>query len=161
MQARRERGQKARVALLGLLPFFLQWSLIALYLKLNPIILHQHLVPFVFLVGIMNAYGVGQMIVAHLTKSRFPFFSILNAPIALGVVDSLGPVLKHYLGIGWPSVLGPDIYQISYMFLCLGLAIGVYGSFVVDVIVTICDYLDIWCLTIKHPKVEAKSAKSQ
>jgi len=36
----------------------------------------------------------------------------------------------------------------------LGIAIGVYGSFVVDVIVTICDYLDIWCLTIKHPYVE-------
>lgn len=24
------------------------------------------------------------------------------------------------------------------------------------VIVTICDYLDIWCLTIKHPYVEEK-----
>lgn len=23
-----------------------------------------------------------------------------------------------------------------------------------DVITTICDYLDIWCLTIKHPFVE-------
>jgi ethanolaminephosphotransferase len=38
----------------------------------------------------------------------------------------------------------------------LGMAIGVYGSFVVDVIVTICDYLDIWCLTIKHPYVEGQ-----
>jgi ethanolaminephosphotransferase len=28
----------------------------------------------------------------------------------------------------------------------------------VDVIVTICDYLDIWCLTIKHPYVEKEEA---
>ena len=57
----------------------------------------------------------------------------------------------------------------------LGMAIGVYGSFVVslsnprvqllltgnqvDVIVTICDYLDIWCLTIKHPWNEEEEAK--
>lgn len=48
------------------------------------------------------------------------------------------------------------------MFTCLGLAVGVYGSFVVDVIVTICDYLDIWCLTIKHPwtpETEEKDGK--
>jgi ethanolaminephosphotransferase len=29
----------------------------------------------------------------------------------------------------------------------------------VDVIVTICDYLDIWCLTIKHPWNETEEAK--
>jgi ethanolaminephosphotransferase len=32
----------------------------------------------------------------------------------------------------------------------------------VDVIVTICDYLDIWCLTIKHPwKGEEEAKKAQ
>ena len=35
---------------------------------------------------------------------------------------------------------------------------GVYGSFVVDVILAICDYLDIWCLTIKHPGVDPKES---
>jgi len=50
-------------------------------------------------------------------------------------------------------MLGHDTYQVGFMFACLGLAIGVYGSFVVDVIVSICDYLDIWCLTIKYPYV--------
>ena len=48
------------------------------------------------------------------------------------------------------------MYQVSFVFLMLGLALGVYGSFVHDVITTICDYLDIWCLTIKHPYVEGK-----
>jgi len=156
MKARRARGQRARVALLGLLPFFATWTLIAAYLYLQPEIRHNHLVPFVFFAGIINAYSVGQMIVAHLTKSRFPFGNVLLAPLLYGVVDSLGPVLQRNFGtaLGWPSALGDDVYQVAFVFCCLGLAIGVYGSFVVDVIFAICDYLDIWCLTIKHPWVE-------
>jgi ethanolaminephosphotransferase len=152
-KARRERGQRARKALLGLLSFFAVWILVPIYLALNPLILSQHLIPFVFFVGIINAYSVGQIIVAHLTKSRFPYYNVLILPLLFGVLDSIGPVLQRRVGFGWPSALGHDVYQVSYMFLCLGLAIGVYGSFVVDVIYTICDYLDIWCLTIKHPYV--------
>ena len=114
--------------LLGLVPSFVTWTLVASYLFLQPIILHQHLVPFVFFVGLVNAYSVGQIIIAHLTKSpTFPYWNILAAPLALAVVDSLG--LR--LGL-WPSVLGDGTYQIGFMFACLGLAIGVYGSFVVS-----------------------------
>ena len=47
------------------------------------------------------------------------------------------------------------------MFLCLGLTVGVYGSFVVDVITSITDYLDIYCLTIKHPYVEPRDGDAQ
>lgn len=30
-----------------------------------------------------------------------------------------------------------------------------------DIITTICDYLDIWCLTIKHPYNENKEKKKK
>jgi ethanolaminephosphotransferase len=143
--------------MLGLLPFFGCWTLIPIYLSLNPRVLHEHLIPFVFFVGIVNAYGVGQMIVAHLTKSPFPYYNVLVLPLAFGVLDSIGPVLQRTIGFGWPSALGHDVYQVSYMFMCLGLAVGIYGSFVIDVVYTICDYLDIWCLRIKHPFVEEKN----
>lgn len=151
MDARRERGQNPSKALLGLIPLLVTWILIAAYLSLNPVILHHHLIPFILFAGIVNAYSVGQMIVAHLVKDRFPYQNVLIAPLACAVVDSLGPKL----GL-WPSALGDDIYQVAFVFLCLGLAVGVYGSFVHDVITTICDYLDIWCLTIKHPHVEGQ-----
>lgn len=160
LEARRSRGQEPYKALRGLLPFTATWLVIPAYLSLNPTILHQHLVPFVVLAGIINAYSVGQMIVAHLVKDRFPYQNVLVLPLAWAVIDSLGP----QLGL-WPSALGDDIYQVAFVFLSLGLAVGVYGSFVHDVITTICDYLDIWCLTIKHPyvegeeKEEAKKAK--
>jgi len=151
MHARRARGQRTRVALLGLLPFVATWTLIAIYLSLQPVILNHHLVPFMFFAGLINAYSVGQMIVAHLTKSRYPYGNILMLPMLYGCIDSLGPVLLEKFGVGWPSALGYDTYQVAFVFCCLGLAVGVYGSFVFDVITTICDYLDIWCLTIKHP----------
>jgi ethanolaminephosphotransferase len=153
MAARRARKEPPIPALYGLAPFFLTWTVMPLYLYLQPVILRQHLVPFVFYVGIVNAYSVGQMIVTHLTKSPFPMTNVLVLPLIVGVIDSLGPVLTEHVGVGWPSALGDAQYQVAYMFSCLGLAVGVYGSFVVDVIVTICDYLDIWCLTIKHPYV--------
>jgi ethanolaminephosphotransferase len=156
IRARRARGDRSRGALLGLVPFFGTWILIVAYLYLQPLILTQHLVPFIMFAGIVNAYSVGQMITAHLVKLDFPYWNILILPLTWGVIDSLGPILKAHVGwaSGWPSALGDDVYQVAFMFSMLGMAIGIYGSFVVDVIVTICDYLDIWCLTIKHPYVD-------
>ncbi len=87
--------------------------------------------PFVFFAGLVNAYSVGQMITAHLVKLDFPYYNILVLPIAYGVFDSLGPFLQDHIGVGWPSALGGDVYQVAYLFSMLGIAIGVYGSFVV------------------------------
>ena len=174
MQVRKEQNQNTLTPLAGLLPFFTTWVFIPIYLYQQPIILYSHLIPFVFYIGLINAYSVGQIIIAHLTKSpQFPRYNLLTLPLALASFDSLGPLL----GL-WPSVLGNGTYQIAFVSSCLGLSVGVYGSFVVikssigampfadsvqyDIITTICDYLDIWCLTIKHPyneKDELKKAK--
>jgi ethanolaminephosphotransferase len=151
LRARRERNENPAQALLGLFPFAFGWVVIPTYLYLQPVILHEHLVPFVFFVGLVSAYSVGQMITAHLTKSAFPYQNILILPLIFAIIDSAGPLLQQHLGIGWPSALGDGGYQVAFMFSSLGLAVGVYGTFVVDVIISICDYLDIWCLTIKHP----------
>lgn len=148
MEARRARKEDPYESLLGLGPILLTWTLIPAYLALNPVILEHHLIPFIIVAGLINAYSVGQMIVAHLVKDKFPYKNILLIPLGWAVLDSLGPTL----GL-WSTALGDDVYQVAFVFLMLGLAFGVYGSFVHDVITTICDYLDIWCLTIKHPYV--------
>ncbi len=106
--------------------------MIPAYLYLNPDILHNHLVPFVFSAGLVNAYSVGQIITAHLVQLDFPYGNVLVLPIVYGVFDSLGPFLQTHIGVGWPSALGGDVYQVAYMFCMLGMAIGVYGSFVVS-----------------------------
>lgn len=132
VKVRHERGDKSRGALLGLVPFFVTWTLIPAYLLLNPEILYNHLVPFVCFCGLVNAYSVGQMITAHLVILDFPYFNVLVLPLAYGVFDSLGPFLQRHTGVGWPSALGDGTYQVAYVFLMLGAAIGIYGSFVVS-----------------------------
>lgn len=162
IRARRSKNLSVGSALLGLVPFFTTWACIAVWLGLRPDILTQHLIPFLFFVGIAFAYQVGLIITAHLTKSPFPFFNVLFFPIGFGMLDAAGPWLLNFCSFyglgkwGWKSVLGDGEYEIAYVFACLGLAIGVHGSFIVDVIANICEYLDIWCLTIKHKKVGTK-----
>lgn len=128
VEVRKENRQNPLAPLKGLLPFFATWTLVPIYLYQQPIILNHHLIPFTFYLGLINAYSVGQIIIAHLTKSpTFPQYNVLTIPLALAVLDSAAPAL----GL-WPSVLGDGTYQIAFVFSCLGLAIGVYGSFVVS-----------------------------
>jgi ethanolaminephosphotransferase len=150
VKVRHERGEKSRIALLGLIPFFVTWTLIPAYLYLQPVILNEHLVPFVFFAGLINAYSVGQIITAHLVKLPFPYYNVLILPLAYGVFDSLGPLLQEHIGIGWPSALGDDVYQVGYMFCMLGIAIGVYGSFVVC-FTSIRVVFDACCSTLTFP----------
>ncbi|KAH1525092.1 hypothetical protein KXW35_005746 [Aspergillus fumigatus] len=153
MKVQAERGKDTLKPLQGLIPLVTMWTLVPVYLYLQPTILEHYTIPFMLLVGLINAYAVGNMIVAHLIKADFPFSRIFIGivPLALGVLDGAAPLL----GL-WQSVLGSESGQVAYLFGCLGLAIGVYGSFVHDVITTICDYIDIWCLSIKHPHVEER-----
>ncbi|KAI9370728.1 CDP-alcohol phosphatidyltransferase-domain-containing protein [Aspergillus egyptiacus] len=146
VQVRKERGQDALKPIYGLLPLVATWALVPGYLYFNPTILENYLVPFALYVGLVNAYAVGRMICAHLVHQDFPYCNILLAPLALAVVDSAG---AHF-GL-WPETLVETVGHPAFVFLSLGLGLGVYGSFVHDIITTICDYIDIWCLTIKHP----------
>ena len=127
MSHQRKAGKDPLAALKGLAPSLLTWLHVAIYLYLQPVILNYHLVPFVFFVGLVNAYSVGQIIIAHLTKTEFPDHNILVSCLGFAIIDSLG--LR--LGL-WASVLGDGMYQVSFMFACLGLSVGVYGSFVVS-----------------------------
>lgn len=163
VRVRRSKNLAVIPAFAGLLPFISLCVMVPSWLALRPVILREHLIPFIFFLGATFAYQVGLMITAHLTKSPFPHFNILLLPIAAGLIDAAGPFVKQKTDgvIGWPSALGDSVYEVAYVFACLGLGIGVYGSFVVDVIRTICDYMDIWCLTIKHKYVTSEDYAKQ
>lgn len=127
MHVRRQRGQDPFAPLFGLLPMVAIWTVVPAYLYLHPAILENHLVPFALYVGLVNAYAVGRMIVGHLVQSCFPYHNVLLYPLVLGVIDSAGP----RLGL-WPApFLGDGMGQIAFMYGCFGLAVGIYGSFVV------------------------------
>lgn len=135
IQVRRERGKDPIGPLFGILPLALTWVLVPAYLYLNPTILENYLVPFALYVGLVNAYAVGRIICAHLVHQDFPYFNILLGPLALAVVDSAGALF----GV-WSSTLIGTIGQPAFVFLCLGLGLGVYGSFVVSPAPTVSIY---------------------
>lgn len=129
MQVRKQRGQDPITPLYGLLPLVAAWTLVPAYLYLQPVILENHLVPFILYISLINAYSVGRMITAHLVKGNFPYHNVLLVPLAFGVVDSVAPLV----GL-WSSLLSNESAHVAFVYVCLGLAVGVYGSFIVSCI---------------------------
>lgn len=143
IQARRKKNEPLAPALAGLLPFFLSSGITFTFAYLNPSIVYKSCIPFMFYVGTSLAYSVGLIITAHVTHAEFPYFT----PYFL-LFPMIGAILLNHK-------VGPQ-EAVIVVWMSLGLAIGVYGSFIVDVIGDITEHLDIWCLTIKHPKVDEK-----
>lgn len=128
MNVRRQRGEDPFVPLYGLLPMVAIWTVVPAYLYLQPYILENYTIAFGLYVGLINAFAVGRIIVGHLVKSGFPYHNILLYPLVLAVIDSAGPVF----GLWSTPVLGYRDGQAAFVFGSLGLAVGVYGNFVVS-----------------------------
>jgi hypothetical protein len=43
-------------------------------------------------------------------------------------------------------------YVLGSVLMAFGISLGVYGAFVMDCVYTMCDYLDINCLTVKKKR---------
>ncbi|KAF0273143.1 hypothetical protein FOG51_02019 [Hanseniaspora uvarum] len=94
--------------------------------------------------GLVFAFMVGRIIVAHLTIQDFP---LINLP-------TLVPLLSYVIFLISKYVFNNDSdSMVTYISLLqLGISIGIHGSFLNEIIYEFTNYLDIWVLTIKHPK---------
>lgn len=45
-------------------------------------------------------------------------------------------------------------YVLGSVLMAFGLSLGIYGGFVLDCVYTMCDYLDINCLTVKKKAID-------
>lgn len=134
---------KVRSADFQLLPFFVYFSLIfVLTFSQSKFIA----LPFIFQVGLSMAFTVGRIIIAHLTKQSYP---VINPPLFIPLFQ-----LSAYLILS--KVLGHDVDVVvnSLNWLSFGLAIGIHAMFITEVIYEFTTYLDIYALSIKHPKKE-------
>ncbi|CCH40959.1 Choline/ethanolaminephosphotransferase 1 [Wickerhamomyces ciferrii] len=130
-------------ALKGLSPFFGYYSTVFAWLLYNPIIIEKYLLPFVLTVGLTLAFSVGRIIIGHLTLQKFPNFTpSLFIPFAEFLIYSL----LTRLGYSADSITGDLIWT------GFGLSLGFYSLFVLEIIYEITTYLDIYALSIKHPK---------
>ncbi|ORY04428.1 Choline/ethanolaminephosphotransferase [Basidiobolus meristosporus CBS 931.73] len=142
----RKNNKSPAVALMGLLPFIGTVALVYNWLLASPTIVTSHLTIFMVYCGCSFGYMVGRIILAHVTKAPFPFFHRVYLPLILG---SLNASLPAYFN--WNSLF-PMEYEYHYVLLALVYSIVIYAHFAISVIHEVCEYFDIWCLSIKHPK---------
>jgi hypothetical protein len=64
------------------------------------------------------------------------------------------PFLFSCMGVNSSEPYISGEYVLGSVLMAFGLSLGVYGGFVMDCIFTMCDYLDINCLTVKKKRVE-------
>lgn len=139
-----KRENEINSALNGLYPFAIYYAIILILFVLHPVIIAHFTTSMILTIGACMSYTVGRIITGHLTKQEFPF---INFPMFMPVFQAL---LMEIL---------VKIFKVDYMdsltmvvYIGLGGSVVVYGMFVMEIIYDITTYLDIWALSIKHPK---------
>ena len=149
-----------RAQRLPILPVFLEWTPMLiftgsigawLYSPFSTLTRDNHLVLFCLTLSFVFGRMTTKIILAHLTRQPFPFWTVLLAPLVGGAVLSQ---TKGLVGVhGWETlggVLGLDAVgaELWYLRAYFVFALVVYARWAVLVINSICAYLGINCLTI-------------
>lgn len=146
--ARARRAQK-----LPLAPVFLDWIPMIIYTTAtcfwvfspNSIILrHNHLMLFCLTQSFVFGRMTTKIILAHLTRQPFPYWTVLMTPLVGGAI---GVNLDR---LGLPNMT-PEI-ELYWLYSYFLFAIVVYFRWAYLVITSICDYLGINCFTIPSEK---------
>lgn len=123
---------KQRIA--GSVPYLLSWALLITWAALCwDIIGYVAFMPFYCITSAFTALLVGRIITAHVTASDFPMYTPIMLVPVIGIISHL--ILPQH-----------DLYTIL---IGSGFVMGVYASFVAEIINEITEYLGINCLTIK------------
>ncbi|KAH3686356.1 hypothetical protein WICPIJ_002718 [Wickerhamomyces pijperi] len=135
---------KSNEAYTGILPFFIYYASVFGWLAYNPEIIYTCPLPFILTIGLTMAFSVGRIIIGHLTKQEFPWSNPSSyIPLVQFVVYNL-----LTLGLGYDGVsITKDLIWTGF-----GLSLGFYMLFILEIIFEITQYLDIYTLSIKHPK---------
>lgn len=127
--------------------------IISLYLWVmspySTILTHRHFILFSVTTGIVFGRMATKVILAHLTKSKFPKFTVLLIPLIVGATLTNLPLLVPSIG----PLFTPES---EYKFL-LGyfvFAVVAYLRWALVVINNFCDFLGIRCLVIPTKKTQ-------
>lgn len=146
VKARRARGQPVA-------PVFLEWTPMAvftfctfawLYSPYSHICTDNHLVLFCVIMSFVFGRMTTKMILAHLTRQPFPFWTVMLWPLVGGAV------LGNLPRFGLPAI-SPRV-EYLYLLAYLVFAFVVYARWAILVTTSICRFLGINCLTIPKEK---------
>lgn len=141
--------QARRRQKLPVLPVFLEWTPIVifsgacylwLYSPFSFILSENRLVLFCLILSFVFGRMTTKIILAHLTRQPFPYWTYMLAPLVTGAVLANLPYL------GFPAL--PNTVELWYLRAYLVFAVVIYFRWALLVIDSICSYLGIKCLTI-------------
>jgi ethanolaminephosphotransferase len=153
-KARRSRKESAFTPLAGLFPLIVLLASLAFWSGGNSAQIladGQSFVALYLAFGLMFAYSVGLLIVAHVTKAPFPYFknvALFWAIMGAWDANLQEPVIQNTLG---------GIRLAAYSI--LGLSLALYGHFVYDVITSITKEMGKPCFWVPEG-VKPSEAKS-
>ncbi len=144
VQTRRREG-------LPVLPVFLEWTPMIvytlscgawLYSPYSSMLSHNRLVLFCLTMSFVFGRLTTKIILHHLTKQPFPYWTILLVPLVGGAI------LVNLPRAGLPAISPTN--ELWYLRAYFVFALTAYMRWAYVVIDKICNYLDINCLTIKR-----------
>ncbi|KAL6246565.1 hypothetical protein RBB50_006803 [Rhinocladiella similis] len=146
---------------LPLLPVFLEWSPMILFTgccmawlgsPYSTLLAENHLVIFSVTMSFVFGRLTTKIILHHLTRRPFPYWTSSMAPLIGGAILAWLPLL------GYKPV--SPAFERLYLYAYLLYAMALYFTWAVRVINRICDVLDINCLTIKQKQADYKEARA-
>ncbi|KAM0562991.1 hypothetical protein ACHAPJ_001834 [Fusarium lateritium] len=151
-KARRSRGE-------AVLPVFLEWIPMAVFTicisawvfsPYSTIMKENHLMLFCFIMSFVFGRLTTKIILAHLTRQPFPWWTVMLYPL-IG-----GAILGNLPRIGLPQVSAQ--FELFYLWAYLLFSMVVYFRWAWLVVTSICNYLGINALTIPKEKQIANKA---
>jgi ethanolaminephosphotransferase len=139
---------------LPLAPLFLEWTPIIVFSiacsawLLSPhswLLKDNHLTLFCITMSLVFGRMTTKIILAHLTRQPFPYWTVLLTPLVAGAV------LSHLPTVGLKPVFDQKI-ELYFLWVYCAFAFVVYSHWAHLVITSICDFLGINCLTIPREK---------
>ncbi|KAI0548867.1 CDP-alcohol phosphatidyltransferase [Xylaria curta] len=138
---------------LPVLPVFLEWIPMAvytlsigawLYSPHSTLMRENHLVLFCLTMSFVFGRMTTKMILAHLTRQPFPYWTVMLIPLVGGAV------LGNLPRFGFPAISAH--HELLYLWAYFVFALVVYFRWAYLVTTSICAFLGINCLTIPHAK---------
>jgi len=154
---------KARSARgLRTLPLLLEWTPLIVFVAscaawLNSphsvLLSENHLTLFCVTLSMVFGRMTTKIILAHLTRQPFPWWTVLLTPLVGGAVMANLPAL------GFPKIFN-SMTEVQYLWSYFVIAVLVYGRWAYLVITSICDYLGINELTMPREKWQSAESPS-
>lgn len=151
-RARQEQGLPFLPALLDWTPMLIYTAATVAWLSspYSIVLGHNHLALFCITQSFVFGRMTTKIILAHLTRQPFPYWTVLMAPLVGGAI------LTNLPRFGYAGI-DPET-ELLYLWGYLGFSMIVYFRWAVLVISAITEYLGINCLTIPAHQLQAIKA---